>query len=165
MNRLRIERTAMRSAECGELSKIDIELDRVVQSIMDGVPGKRLAGKAAQREDRKAELERQLAASDDDPVLLHPNMAGRYRDQVAALREALTDGSRRAEASELIRGLVDRVEFRPENGTLAIDLYGHLAGILNLASGKRKPAPDDRDGLRQIMLVAGIGFEPMTFRL
>ena len=165
MNRLRIERSATRSAERGELSKIDIELDRVVQAIMDGVPGKRLAEKAAQLEDRKAELERQLAAADDDPVLLHPNMAKRYRDQVAALREALTDGSRRAEASELIRGLVERVEFRPENGTLAIDLYGHLAGILNLASGNRKPAPDDRAGLQQIMLVAGAGFEPATFRL
>ena len=165
MNRLRIERSATRSAERGELSKIDIELDRVVQAIMDGVPGKRLAEKAAQLEDRKAELERQLAAADDDPVLLHPNMAKRYRDQVAALREALTDGSRRAEASELIRGLVERVEFRPENGMLAIDLYGHLAGILNLASGNRKPAPDDRGGLQQIMLVAGVGFEPTTFRL
>ncbi len=165
MNRLRIERTAARSAERAELSKIDIELDRVVQAIMDGVPGKRLAAKAAQLEDRKAELEKHLAAADDDSVLLHPNMASRYRDQVAALREALTDGSRRAEASELIRGLVERVEFPPENGTLAIDLYGHLAGILNLASGNRKPAPNDRGGLQQIMLVAGIGFEPMTFRL
>jgi site-specific DNA recombinase len=164
MNRLRIERTAARSAERAELSKIDIELDRVVQAIMDGVPGKRLAAKAAQLEDRKAELEKHLAAADDDSVLLHPNMASRYRDQVAALREALTDGSRRAEASELIRGLVERVEFPPENGTLAIDLYGHLAGILNLASGNRKPAPNDRGGLR-VRLVAGIGFEPMTFRL
>jgi hypothetical protein len=149
MNRLRLERSATSSAERGELSKIDIELDRVVQAIMDGVPGKRLAEKAAQLEDRKAELERQLAAADDDQVLLHPNMADRYRDQVSALCEALTADDRRVEASELIRGLVERVEFRPENGTLAIDLYSHLAGILNLASGNRKPAPDDRGGFQQ----------------
>ena len=35
---------------------------------MDGVPGKRLAEKAAQLEGRKAELEKHLAAADDDSV-------------------------------------------------------------------------------------------------
>jgi ADP-ribosylglycohydrolase len=33
--------------------------------------------------------------------------------------------------------------------------HGHLAGILNLASGSKKPAPDDRSGLQQLVLVAG----------
>jgi hypothetical protein len=80
-------------------------------------------------------------------------MAQRYRDQVGALREALTEASRRAEAAELIRGLVERVEFRAGNGSLTIDLYGHLASILSLAADNKKPAPDDRGG--QFMLVAG----------
>jgi hypothetical protein len=54
----------------------------------------------------------------------------------------LTDDNPRAEASELIRGLVERVEFKPVGGALAIDLHGRLAGILNLAAGNKKPAPD-----------------------
>ena len=60
MNRLLIERKASRSATRAELSKIDIELDRLVQAILDGVPGKSLSEKAAQLESRKAELEKQL---------------------------------------------------------------------------------------------------------
>jgi DNA invertase Pin-like site-specific DNA recombinase len=60
MNRLRIERTAARSAERAELAKTEVELERLVQAIMDGVPGKRLAEKAAQLENRKGELEQRL---------------------------------------------------------------------------------------------------------
>ena len=58
MNRLLIERKASRSATRAELSKIDIELDRLVQArgSFDGLPGKRLSEKAAQLESRKAEL-------------------------------------------------------------------------------------------------------------
>ncbi len=46
-----------------------------------------------------------------------------------------------------------------------IALKGDLAGILSLASGTEKPAAGDRDGLSQVSLVAGAGFEPATFRL
>jgi hypothetical protein len=38
-----------------------------------------------------------------------------------------------------------------------------LAGILALAAGKKKPVQEG-DGL-QVTLVAGRGFEPLTFRL
>ena len=52
----------------------------------------------------------------------------------------------------------------PEDGKLEIELVGDLAAILALSADSKKPVTDDRDGL-QVTLVAGIGFEPMTFRL
>ena len=52
----------------------------------------------------------------------------------------------------------------PEDGALAIELAGDLAALLNLASDSKKPATAGRGGL-QVTLVAGTGFEPMTFRL
>ena len=52
----------------------------------------------------------------------------------------------------------------PEGGGLRVDLRGALAGILALAADGKNPAAVG-DGLEQIKLVAGIGFEPMTFRL
>ncbi len=53
----------------------------------------------------------------------------------------------------------------PEDGELRIDLEGELAGILAMSSGGKKPAAATRGGLEQIKLVAGVGFEPTTFRL
>ena len=52
----------------------------------------------------------------------------------------------------------------PENGRLEIELQGDLAGILALASDSKKPASGEA-GLVQVTLVAGTGFEPVTFRL
>jgi site-specific DNA recombinase len=45
-------------------------------------------------------------------------------------------------------------------------LKGELAGILALAADSKKPGSVRAAGLaEQIKMVAGIGFEPMTFRL
>jgi site-specific DNA recombinase len=64
--------------------------------------------------------------------------------------------------------LVDRVLLTPEDDTLRIDLEGDIAHILALASNSKKPAAlgDGFDDLaEQFKLVAGVGFEPTTFRL
>ena len=80
----------------------------------------------------------------------------------------MNEPSRREEAAGIIRGLIDRIVLRPigegRKKALAIDLSGHLAGILLLAGAKRKEAGEPASD-QQIKLVAGIGFEPMTFRL
>ena len=60
----------------------------------------------------------------------------------------------------------------PEEGDLKIDVRGDLAGILSIAVNSKKPA--GRAGLKrvatsgdpsQLPMVAGVGFEPTTFRL
>ena len=61
-------------------------------------------------------------------MLLHPNLAPLYRQQVARLVEALNDEHHRTEAAEIIRGLADRIMLTPkeEDGTqtLTIELRG-----------------------------------------
>jgi len=52
----------------------------------------------------------------------------------------------------------------PENGRLESELPGDLVEILALGAGNEQPATGTRGGL-QATPVAGIGFEPMTFRL
>ena len=145
------------------------EIDRLIQAIMDGVPGAQVKDKIAAAEARKAELETLLSEAKEEPVRLHPNMGAHYRDQVAGLCEALGDEDRRAEATTIIRSLVDRIVLRPaaEDGeeTLAIDLEGHLAGILTLASNAKRSLSTSDPLVREITLVAGAGFEPATFRL
>jgi hypothetical protein len=104
---------------------------------------------------------------------LHPNMAEIYRSRLASLHEALGPEETLIEAAqqEIIRSLVNEIVRTPEGGELKVDLRGDLAGILAIAVSGKKPAPDGsgfsdkRDGKTQFELVAGVGFEPTTFRL
>ena len=99
-------------------------------------------------------------------MLLHPNMAAHYRQQVANLTQALTADENRAEAADLLRSLLDRIELTPnDQGRLEIDLYGDLAGILTLAANKDRPLEASDPSVQQVKVVAGAGFEPATFRL
>jgi hypothetical protein len=87
-----------------------------------------------------------------------------YRRKVADLAAALEQPGTREEAFLILRSLVETVHLVPDNGALRVEIRGELAGILALADSK-KPAADIRDGLEQIKMVAGVGFEPTTFRL
>ncbi|MGI9452801.1 MAG: recombinase family protein, partial [Geminicoccaceae bacterium] len=66
------------------------------------------------------------------------------------------------------RTLIDRIELQPikidGKKTLAIDLHGHLAGILALAN-KAKGGIGEDVAEKCTAMVAGVGFEPTTFRL
>lgn len=61
-----------------------------------------------------------------------------YHQEMGRLRDALNESSRREEAAEFIRGLIDCIVLRPERDgrkrVLTVDLAGHLAGILKLAA-------------------------------
>ena len=193
MNRLRIEGRASLEAARSEVERIDRELDTLLNLILKGGAAERINAKMVQLEARKGELERALAEAEEPPPLLHPEMASFYREQVAALHLALGIGGDqdRAEAAQRLRSLVSKIVLTPEDGKLAIDVHGDLAGILGIAHAKAPPA--GADGLvlqaklvaetgrpqnlrprraadaaelaQQVKLVAGVGFEPTTFRL
>ena len=105
------------------------------------------------------------------PVIFEPGIAARYKREVAGLIDRLNSDEHREEAAELIRSLVDRIVLTPsqDSDRPIIDLEGDLAGILSAAAGVGKSAlsgelsefnPDECEAL-----VAGVGFEPTTFRL
>ena len=78
--------------------------------------------------------------------------------------------STRRQAADIIRKLVDKIVLMPvtdEEGrkTLSIDLHGHLAGILSLATKAKRPLGESGLPVEYMKLVAGGGFEPPTFRL
>ena len=118
------------------------------------------------------------ASVEEAPVLFHPSMAQRYHQQVRDLIAALNEYSHRSEAAELIRGLIEKVVLVPntDGKGLDVDLHGDLAGIIAMStghhdgqsktSGKPSSEPDlSDDEIQQVKLVAGVGFEPTTFRL
>ena len=176
------------------MKRVDRELDKIVDAILEGFPPSKLKDKAEKLEARKAELAERLANAKEHPPLLHPNMASLYAQRIGQLYEQLQDADGRTQAAETFRSLVDQVTLVPDNGELAIVLRGDLGAILRFAAGKKNPdflaeaeALDNLLGsqgasrkpsrgqqktsatvlaeVSQSSLVAGAGFEPATFRL
>ena len=169
MNRLHAERNAQRASDEEALTRTERELARLVQALLDGVPASALREKMAELQARRDALRSRLATSEDTGIRLHPNMAGYYRAQIADLRMALMESGRRMEAAEIVRKLIDRIELKPviHNGrnTLSVSLYGRLAGILAMATKAKAPLDESDASVKVTKLVAGVGFEPTTFRL
>ncbi len=170
VNRLRIERGADLVGWQKEFERADRELDKMVDAILQGYPPLKLKDKAEKLEARKAELAELLANADEPPPLLHPNMAHIYQERVGKLCENLRREEDRAPAVDVLRSFIEQVTLMPDNGELAIILRGDLGAILRFASGKKNPdflseAEALDNLLSQGSLVAGVGFEPTTFRL
>jgi hypothetical protein len=159
MNALTHEHNAAREGARAELGKINRDLDRLVQALLDGAPARTVKDRMAQLEARKDVLEAQLAQGEDVKVAVHPNMARVYRERVANLRTALTQEDCQAEAAEIMRTLIDRIELTPvcQDGkeTLSITLHGHLAGILGLAAKAKGPLDASDPSMECTKLVAG----------
>ncbi len=165
MNRLRMEGRAAIDNAADEIKRIDRELDRLVDVILKGGAADRINKTMVGLETRKKELETMLANADEPPPLLHPEMAGFYRHQVEKLHVSLQDEieAKRLEATEILRSLIDEIILTPGDEEMLIDVRGDLAGILAVSLKRKKPAT--RTGQSQFELVAGVGFEPTTFRL
>ena len=168
MNRLRMQaRTSIEAAK-SEIKRIDRELDKLMKLILasgdDDTP-MRLMRQMKELEGKKSEFEGFLADAEEPPPHLHPEMANFYRMQVGELYEALHEEAeaKRMKAADLLRSLVKEIVLTPENGTLQIDVRGDLAGILAVSLKSKTPAT--RAGASQVEMVAGTGFEPVTFRL
>ena len=72
-------------------------------------------------------------------------------------------------AKELLRQLISEIRVRPDENArdgLAVTIHGDLARIVTADSPNRESAPKGAFSvLSQISMVAGVGFEPTTFRL
>lgn len=158
MNRLRMEGRASIDAAQVELTKIERELEKIMDLYLkDAMPIDMVKERSTKLEARKIELSRFLADADEPPPLLHPGMATFYRSQVEELHEALQEESeaKRLKASEILRSLVKEIILTPEDGELQIDVRGDLAGILTVAVKAKTPAT--KPGGSQVEMVAGTG--------
>ena len=164
-NRIRMEETADVDAAGRDLGRVTQQIDKLVMAIADGADALPLNTKIKELEARQSRLQDQLDRATDPEPLIHPNLAEVYRAKVENLASLLLDPQNKAEAFDIIRGLIDEVRLVPEEGELRVDLRGELAGILSLCDSKKKPASSYEERAQQIKMVAGVGFEPTTFRL
>jgi site-specific DNA recombinase len=191
VNRLTKEASG-RAAEVGaKLAAVQRKIDGIMRAIEDGLYQPSMKVRLTELEAEKAAF---ISFRDTSPtvpnVSVHPNLAAVYRKKVEELENLLEDAEHRNEAMELIRSLIDKIVLTPkEGGGMDALLHGDLARILALCSTGQQGAGQQKalraagvgglssvsryeealkvgvpQGLR-LSVVAGTGFEPVTFRL
>ena len=192
MNERRMETRAAIDAAHAEIPRIERDLERLVDCFLkEDEAADALHARMKQLEARKRELQVFLADAEEPPPVLHPSMAIVYRERIGALYDALQHEASRAPAADIIRSLVSEIILTPKNGFLQVELRGDLAGILTVAAAGRPKSPTSgeagsvlaeqvmtvtanrnlhdvrrvSDLIEQVKMVAGVGFEPTTFRL
>ncbi|WP_348538783.1 zinc ribbon domain-containing protein [Shimia sp. R10_1] len=137
-----------------DLAQVTQQIDRIIDSITEGMFHESMKEKMDSLEARKAELEANLSNADQSaPVLLHPNLSDVYRSKIANLSEALNDPETKAEATTIIRSLLEEIRLTPGADGMDIELVGELAGLLEL--GQTKTASKGFASGRSVSLVAG----------
>jgi site-specific DNA recombinase len=156
-----------------KLEKLQARLDGLYDAIADGL---RTAGLKTKIEEMEAEviaLKSEIDAAPSPAPILHPNLAELYRRKVENLHEALSAPDTRTEAAEILRSIIERIDVTPlGRGSFEIDLVGDIVNMIELAetgpqtkiaASNEAAVPDDYRS--SVKVVAGVGFEPTTFRL
>ena len=163
-----------------ELAEIGRRLDRMQDlCIAEAISIEELKAKSVPLKARRAELQALLAEAAEPQVLsLHPGVAEAYRRMAEQLREAL-DAEQGEEARDAIRALIDTVVFIPAEGLgkFELEIQGNLARLLRISGSTGAKAQTHKspeasgDGAYEgshrceVLVGAGVGFEPTTFRL
>jgi site-specific DNA recombinase len=160
-----------------ELAEIARKLERAQTMCMDGAMEiAELKARSAPLKARRAELEALLAEAAEPAVLsLHPGVAEAYRRMAEQLRAAMdeVDGE---DARNAVRSLIDQVVFIPVEGLgkFELEIQGNLARLLRISSADaqthKSPAASGSGAFAgshrcEVLVGAGAGFEPATFRL
>jgi site-specific DNA recombinase len=111
-------------------------------------------------EEQRRTIEARMALSPAKEIVsLHPQAAKRYKEKVAEIHDALSRGdAASADAVGLVRDLITEIRVIPrgKGEPVALEIVGDLAALM----------ATERDANSVTgSVVAGVGFEPTTFRL
>ncbi len=146
---------------------LEAEIDNLAQNFAKGVVSDTLAGMLTEREmERRTLLDRinlsEVAKFAD--VLPHPVLLERYTERIAKAREALSDPNSRVEAAQTLRSLLTSVTIHPSDGGAIAEVVGDPGKIIDFSQNSETASGTNSPG-SSIAVVAGVGFEPTTFRL
>ena len=157
--------TQLRSSVERSFHEVESRLERLLDLYEREIIGidklrERAVGMEAKRDALKAEL---AALETPRTYSIHPKAAEHYRRLVEALHATLV-GDDAAAAREAFRGLLDHVTVIPAadaSKAFELEIHGRLAAML----GTNKNTLSDFGGKGAVVMGAGTGFEPVTFRL
>ena len=167
-NRINRERRASSASDRKELAHVEKKIASMIAVIEDGGYVRGMVDRLRELEARQEELTERLSAVPADLPDIHPNVADIYRRRVARLAEALNHPEDRDAAASAIRGLIERIVLSPGEKWAEMDavLHGDLGTIIEWAgNGREKTKTDIPMPGMSVSVVAGVGFEPTTFRL
>jgi len=158
--------SADRSRMNSERTAIARKLEGLYDAIADGLRTPGLKIKMEELEGKLAQIDASLIAPAPSTVRLHPNLSELYRRKVAELAITLSDPEIRTQSLETIRGLIESVTVQITAEGTRLELEGALTAMVGLAQGHtlKTPQSSGQDD-RSVKVVAGTGFEPVTFRL
>ena len=172
MSDLKKSGRATRAGYEAEIAKLERSRKRFMDAIEEGAPSKPFIAELNRIAERTEQLQDLLARCEEDKVLIHPSMARHYKKQVLRLTEGMNDEKLRGQAQEALRALIDKIVLTPnqEGTALVVNLFGDLAGILEIASAgerlaslpRRRRISAELNPLPQMVMVGGTGIEPVT---
>jgi len=170
VTRMSAARARAHKTLASDLARIETEISNVVDAVAAGFANATLKIKLESLEAEKVTLTAKLAEPAPKPISFLPNAAELYRQRIAQLEQALRHPESGDAAREAARALIGKaiIRPRPDVGKKAFDLQleGALAALLQMAGMReRDAAVVDATSRSSGQLVAGVGFEPTTFRL
>jgi site-specific DNA recombinase len=155
LNHAHAQREAAFAQRKHNLVRVERQIVALIEAIKDGLRTPAMKQELLDLEARKLALESDIGNAAPPPIpRLHPRLADLYQEKVANLHAELNRPEMRAEAAEILRGLIEAIRLTPGEDGLEIELIGDLAALLSFAQGSKKPASGG-DGLMQVTLVAG----------
>jgi site-specific DNA recombinase len=151
-----------------DLLKVETGIKRCVDLLLHSdTPMESIRNTLEELEMQKRALTRELSLqTEEDKIVLHPNIGELYARKIGDLKSLLQNDTTKHRATEIIRSLIEKIVVSPtgQRGKSDVVLHGALASILAYASETARSAVVSYD-VGRVLMVAGAGFEPATFRL
>ena len=141
------------------------QIDNIIDHIANGTDTKSITNKLVDLEAEKESLENEVNQFEEQATVIPMHNIGQvYRTKIRQLTDGLSDPAIRLKAIETIQGLIDHIKVTPTNTGFDVELRGELGAIMEMVDTKHE-RPADLTAGRSLSVVAGVGFEPTTFRL
>ena len=154
------------------IAKAESAIERLLDRLQGDEAGEALLFRLKTREAEVEVLRTELTQLAEPTELIIPTQADLeviYRKQVARLEALLTGSDQMVAANALLREMLGEVRVQGDPDArdgVRVELRGEASSLFQAVDGTTKSAPGGAFWSScQISVVAGIGFEPMTFRL
>ncbi|WP_425506408.1 recombinase family protein [Sulfitobacter undariae] len=147
------------------LIAVNKQIERIVDHVVNGTGNRSITDKLTGLEVEQESLEADIERNEQSIAVIPMHNIGQvYRMKIRQLTDGLSDPAIRLKAIETIQSLIDHIKITPTNTGFDVELHGELGAVMEMVDqNERRPA--EQTAGRSLTVVAGVGFEPTTFRL
>jgi site-specific DNA recombinase len=159
------EQSADQKHYAAELRELEARQANFVRAVGEGQALGTLLPALDDVERKIAAIKRSIDATRPRPIPMPENLPALYRAHIDGLVTTLDKDEIVERAANELHRMIDRLVVRHEQGlgTHTVEIFGNLVALLTVADSKNTAAYEA--AACSLKLVAGVGFEPTTFRL